>query len=88
MEALGKVMAGVASSAPPWKTRRVPVWRVISIRPSGVKASAVGCPTAVTSSSKKFGGSAAWAAGADRASEDRAMAMSFMVRLSSGRGSA
>ena len=79
-------MAGVARSVPPWNTRRVPVWRVISMRPSGVKARAVGWPTDVTSSSKKFGGRAACAVVAERAREDRAMAISFMVRLSSGRG--
>src|SRR3954454_2066191 len=50
----------------PLNTTSLPGWVVISVRPSGVNASAVGAPTDVTSSSVKPGGSvtAGYAAGA------------------------
>src|SRR3954471_24150359 len=41
----------------PLNTTSLPGWVVISVRPSGVNASAVGAPTDVTSSSLKPGGS-------------------------------
>ena len=51
-------IAGAATSAPDAYTRNWPGWVVISMRPSGVKASAVGAATGVTSVSVKFGGAA------------------------------
>ena len=62
--------AGVLSSVPAAvRTRRVPVFDAMSIRPSGVNASAIGEATLATGSSEKPGGSVtAWAPATDPAS--------------------
>ena len=63
--------AGVASSVPPLNTRSRPGWVAISIRPSGVHASAVGAATLVTTSSVKFAGSVTACAGGSGCGESR-----------------
>ena len=61
--------AGVVSRVPPLRTRSRPGCVVMSIRPSGVKARAVGAGTLATTSSAKFAGSVTALAGdADAAS--------------------
>ena len=75
------VRAGGPSRLPPCSTRNVPPWVVMSKRPSGVKASAVGPPTLATRVSAKSAGRF-WA---DTA-EDREAAATRIVHIVSNRG--